>query len=74
MKSSNYTRGKHKPNLRLVKLKDLQKSNAAFVGALDRAIEFHRNNTNDPHNIGTAVMVAITEVRDAFKAHICSSP
>lgn len=48
-----------------------QRNNAAFLYALERSIEFHRTNTNDPHNIGTAVMVALTEVRDAFKAYMC---
>ena len=52
-------------------VKDMQTANCAFVGALDRAIEFHRTNTNDPHNVGAAVMVALTEMRDAFKAYIC---
>jgi hypothetical protein len=54
-----------------VRLKDVQTANCAFVGALDRAIDFHRTNTNDPQNIGTAVMAALIEVRDAFKAYIC---
>lgn len=51
--------------------REAQRNQRVFLGALDRAIEFHRTNTNDPHNIGNAVMVAITEVRDAFKAYMC---
>ena len=54
-----------------VRLKDVQIANLAFIYALDRAIRFHRTNTNDPHNVGNAVMVALAEVRDAFKAYIC---
>lgn len=42
----------------------------AFIGALDRAIDFHRNNRNDPHNVGNAVIAALSEVRDAFKAYM----
>lgn len=37
-----------------------------FLDRLDKAIEFHRNNPNDPHDIAAAVMVALTEVREAF--------
>lgn len=40
------------------------------LDALNRSVEFHRTNQNDPYNIGTAVMVAVSEVRDAFKAYI----
>jgi hypothetical protein len=50
--------------------RDVQRDHQAFLFAMDRAIEFHRTNTNDPHNVGTAVMVALTEVRDCFKAYI----
>lgn len=50
---------------------EVNRNHRVFLGALDRAIEFHRTNTNDPHNIGTAVMTALTEVRDAFKAYMC---
>jgi hypothetical protein len=38
-----------------------------FIEELDKKIEFHRTNQNDPHSIGTAVMVALTEVRDAWR-------
>jgi hypothetical protein len=40
---------------------------SAFVEALTRAIEFHRTNPDDPHGIRSAVMVALTEVRDAMR-------
>lgn len=50
---------------------EAQRNQCVFIGALDRAIEFHRTNANDPHNVGNAVMVAIAEVRDAFKAYMC---
>lgn len=50
--------------------RDVERDHRAFVGALERAITFHRTNTNDPHNVGTAVMVALTEVRDCFKAYM----
>lgn len=40
----------------------------AFLAELDKAIEFHRTNTNDPYGIAVAVMAALAEVRDAFKA------
>lgn len=49
---------------------EVQRCQCAFLGALDRAIEFHRTNTNDPHNVGNAVVAALTEVRDAFKAYM----
>lgn len=39
---------------------------ARFCAKLSAAIEFHRTNQNDPHGIGNAVMVALTEVRTAF--------
>jgi hypothetical protein len=38
-----------------------------FIAALEKAIEFHRSNQNDPHEIGNAVMVVLIEVRDAYK-------
>lgn len=37
-----------------------------FVAGLDKAINFHKNNTNDPHGIGVAVRCALIEVRSAF--------
>jgi hypothetical protein len=37
-----------------------------FCAKLSAAIEFHRTNQNDPHGIGNAVMIALTEVRTAF--------
>lgn len=39
-----------------------------FLNALDRVIDFHANNHNDPHGVSRAVMVAVLEVRDAFAA------
>lgn len=50
--------------------KDVHANQVCFIYALDRAIKFHQTNTNDPHNIGNAVSVALTEVRDAFKAYM----
>jgi hypothetical protein len=49
---------------------EVRKNQDVFLDALNRAIEFHRTNTNDPHNVGASVMVAVTEVRDAFKAYM----
>lgn len=37
-----------------------------FLKALDRIIDWHASNTNDPYGISNAVMVAVLEVRDAF--------
>jgi hypothetical protein len=54
-----------------IRRSEVQVNQLAFLGAIDRAIEFHRTNTNDPHNVGTAVMVALSEVRDCFKAYLC---
>lgn len=51
--------------------RDMSRDHAAFLGALDRAIEFHRTNMNDPHNVSAAVVAAVTEIRDAFKTYIC---
>ena len=51
--------------------REIQRNNIAFLYALERSIKFHRDNVNDPHGIGQAVMVALTEVRDCFKAYIC---
>lgn len=39
---------------------------ACFEHNLEMAIEFHRENPNDPHGVGQAVLVALQEVRDAF--------
>lgn len=39
-----------------------------FIAALDRAINFHAENTNDPHNIGSAVICALNEVKEAFRS------
>lgn len=50
---------------------EVQRNHRVFLNALDRAIEFHRSNENDPHNVSSAVIVAISEVRDAFKAYMC---
>ncbi len=49
---------------------EVQTNNRAFIHALNRAIEFHRTNTNDPHNIGNAVIAALIEVRDCFRAYM----
>lgn len=38
-----------------------------LIKKLENKIEFHRTNTNDPYGIGTAVMVALTEVCDSIK-------
>jgi hypothetical protein len=38
----------------------------SFLAGLDRAIEFHRTNQNDPYGIGNAVMVALKEVKKAY--------
>lgn len=54
---------KSKPRTRVLALA----SGSAFVEALTRAIEFHRTNPDDPHGIRSAVMVALTEVRDAMR-------
>lgn len=51
---SKQTRGEKSPN-------------AVFLAALDRAIEFHRSLNEDPHNIRNAVLVSLTEVRDAMR-------
>lgn len=37
-----------------------------FVAGLDKAIEFHKNNTNDPYGTSVAVITAMLEVRNAF--------
>lgn len=39
-----------------------------FVAALNKAIKFHQEKTDDAHNISNAVICAISEVRDAFKS------
>lgn len=56
--------------LKFVFQEDLDSRNRVFLDALKRAAEFHRTNTNDPHGIGTAVYVAISEIRDAFLAYM----
>lgn len=38
----------------------------AVIEHLDAAIVWHRQNHNDPHNIGNAVIAALTEVRTAI--------
>lgn len=37
----------------------------AFVRHVDKAIRFHRENQNDPHNISNAVIAALSEVKEA---------
>ena len=37
-----------------------------FLCHLDKSIRFHRENQNDPHNIGNAVMCALLETRNAY--------
>ena len=38
----------------------------AFLAGIDRAVEFHRGNQNDPHGVGNAVIVALTEIQKAY--------
>lgn len=38
-----------------------------LIKSLKRRIEFHQNNQNDPHGIGTAVVAALSEVVEAIK-------
>lgn len=38
-----------------------------LIEVLREKAEFHRTNPNDPHGIGTACMVALTEVADAVE-------
>lgn len=38
-----------------------------LINELEEKAEFHRTNTNDPHGIGTAVQVALSEVAQAIK-------
>ena len=59
---SDWERGKLKPS----RLAQLSMSLIQARAKLDKAIAFHRNNTNDPHNIGNAVICALTEVREAL--------
>lgn len=40
---------------------------SALLAGLDRAIKFHRNLNEDPHNVRDAVLVSLTEVRDALR-------
>jgi hypothetical protein len=35
-----------------------------FIEAIDKRISFWRNNPDDPHGIATAVLVALSEVRE----------
>lgn len=35
--------------------------------AIMRRAEYHRSNANDPHNISTAVYVALIEIAEALK-------
>jgi hypothetical protein len=37
-----------------------------FVKALQDRIEWHRNNTYDPYNIGNAAILILSEVKAAF--------
>jgi len=41
-----------------------------FITNLNKAIEFHRTNKNDPYNIGNSAIVALSETRDAFVAAV----
>ena len=44
-----------------------QKTDAErFLENLDDKIAFHRNITNDPHNIGNAALCVLIEVRNAY--------
>jgi hypothetical protein len=42
-----------------------------FARNLDVAIEFHRTNTNDPHNVGNAAVLVLSEVRAMFGSAVC---
>lgn len=46
---------------------DSRESAKSFLRGLDRAIDFHQNNANDPHGIGNAVLAALNEVRTAYE-------
>ena len=37
-----------------------------FLNGLEKAINFHATNKNDPHNIGNAVMIALVETFNAY--------
>jgi hypothetical protein len=40
-------------------------ASGSFIKKLDKAIAFHQNNQNDPHGVGSAVIAALIEVRNA---------
>jgi len=42
-----------------------------FCNNLDKAIEFHRLNQNDPHQVGNAAVLALCEVREMFGMALC---
>lgn len=39
----------------------------ALIRALDKRIEFHRTNTNDPYNLGNAAILILEDVKSAIK-------
>lgn len=39
---------------------------ARFLAELEKAIQFHGLNPNDPHGISNAVICTLVEVRNAF--------
>jgi len=43
----------------------MQKALEAIVASLDKSIDFHSGNASDPHNVGNAVICALTEVKTA---------
>ena len=42
-----------------------------FCHNLDRSIEFHRQNQNDPHGVGNAAVLILSEVRELFGLAVC---
>lgn len=44
-----------------------------FCHNLDQAIEFHRNNRNDPHGLGNAAVLILSEVREMFGLAVCGT-
>lgn len=58
------------PRPRSITREELFKNQCDFLAAIERSIEFHRTNPDDPHNVGTAVVVALTEIRDCYKAYM----
>jgi hypothetical protein len=38
-----------------------------LLAEISNSIRFHEHNTNDPHNVGSAVITALLEVENAIK-------